>query len=377
MAVNLLDKSSINQSLLSDEDQFGRDWHVKRFMHILYGVLASLAILGNFMVCFVIVTTKNGRMMKSGLNLLILSMAMMDAATGIMMFVVPSFVVPAADYTYPSNNISGTIFCRVFASQYAIFYFGFGSVFTITAIAIERWIAVARPYTYRNIVTIKRTKRFLVGLWVFNTVISIDILLQRDYDSNEQPPCKWNSFIRHPPGQYLFIVMEILRLFLPFIIIIACYIDIIRRIITAIPGLSVAKANWNRASSMLVIVRNPSSIRARRRVTIMVAISALAFMICWLPNEFYFTLYVLNVIPYNIDVIRFTKTLIVVSSCLSPLIYSATNEDYRQGIWALVSSCKFRKSPRIDTKYPQKSILNVENSRNIVTQQTHETEGSN
>ncbi|EDV21033.1 uncharacterized protein TRIADDRAFT_60382 [Trichoplax adhaerens] len=376
MAVNILNKS-MNQSLLDDEDKFGRDWHVKRFMHILYGVLASLAILGNFMVCFVIVTTKNGRMMKSGLNLLILSMAVMDAATGIMMFAVPSFVVPAANYTYPKNKVSGTIFCRVFASQYAIFYFGFGSVFTITAIAIERWIAVARPYTYRNIVTIKRTKRFLVGLWVFNTVISIDILLQRDYVSNEQPPCKWNSFIRHPPGIYLFIVMEILRLFLPFIIIIACYIDIIRRIITAIPGLSVAKSNRNRAPAMSIVGRNPSSIRARRRVTIMVAISALAFMICWLPNELYFTLYALNAISYNIDVIRFTKTLIVGSSCLSPLIYSAANEDYRRGIWSLVCNYKFRKSPRISTKYPRSVILNVESSRNFITQQTPEAERRN
>ena len=345
-----LNNSNINLSV----NTFGREWYVKRFMHIFYGVLASIAILGNGIVCIVILTRKKGKMMKSSLNLLILSMAIMDTMTGILMFVVPSFVIPVADYVYPKNQIAGSMFCRIIASQYAIFYFGFGSVFTITAIAIERWIAIAKPYIYRHFVTVKRTKLFVACLWIVNIGIPLDIIFQIDFIKNQQPPCKWNSFVRKPPGVYLFVMLEIIRLYLPVVIILSCYIDITRRVINTSPTILVAQAKSasSNVSHSQPARRATNTVNARRKVTIMVAASALAFIICWLPNEMYFTLYALNIISYNINIIRTTKTLIVTSSCLSPFIYAATNDDYRKGIISLINYCK---SP--STLLPSKSYL--------------------
>lgn len=363
----------LNQTISNHTDNsqsllFGRDWYVKHVMHILYGVLASLSITGNTLVCTVILTTRNGRMLKSGLNLLILSMATMDAMTGVVMFVIPSFIVPAADYSYPATNVSGILFCRIIATQYIFFFFGFGSVFTITAIAIERWIAIARPYTYRKIVTVKRTKIFLVCLWIFNIVTPIDIVFQMDFKIHTQPPCQWNNFVRQSPGIYFFVTLEFLRIFVPIIIIIVCYVDVTRRMICTRPGLRGRKS----FPRPLITRRSTNSLNTRRKVTIMVAVSALAFIMCWLPNELYFTLYALNAISYNIDIIRTTKTLIVTSSCLSPFIYTVTNEEYRQGILKLLNLCQTTKLPMSKTNSARNVIAPLDFSKNFSTQQTNE-----
>ncbi|RDD42808.1 Somatostatin receptor type 4 [Trichoplax sp. H2] len=369
MAVN-----GLNQTIISNqtsENVFGRDWYVKRFMHILYCVLATTAIIGNALVCIVILTIKNGKMLKSGLNLLILSMAIMDTMTGIVMFIVPSFAIPASDYIYPTGNVTGMLFCRIIATQYIFFFFGFGSVFTITAIAIERWVAIARPYTYRKIITLKRTKIFLTGLWTINILIPLDIVFQMDFIGNEQPPCKWNNFVRERPGIYFFTILEMIRMFIPVIVIIGCYTDIAKRIIYAAPRPKIHQSFPRPFASR----RSTNSINTRRKVTIMVAISALGFITCWLPNELYYTLYAFNVVKsINVDITRTTKTLIVTSSCLSPLIYTAANDDYRKGIWQFFNYCRATKLPLHSVHHVRNVIAPLNISKNVSTPPAYETE---
>ena len=365
--------SQLNQTIsnhtINGQDSFGRDWYVKHVMHILYGVLATTAVIGNALVCTIILITKNGRMLKSGLNVLILSMATMDAMTGVVMFIVPSFVVPAAEYIYPTNNISGMLFCRVIASQYIFFYFGFGSVFTITAIAIERWIAIARPYTYRNIVTVNRTKTFVICLWLLNTITPLDIVFQIKFEKHKQPPCQWNNFVRQSPGVYIFVTLEVLRIYIPVIIIIISYLDITRRMICSHPSVQIRKS----MPRPLISRRSTNSLIRRRKVTIMVAVSAIAFIACWLPNELYFTLYALKAVTHNIDITRTTKTLIVFSSCISPFIYTVTNEDYRQGIWKLLTWCKTSKIPLHNSSSLRNAVAPIDISKNVSTQHTNDT----
>ncbi|RDD42806.1 Growth hormone secretagogue receptor type 1 [Trichoplax sp. H2] len=300
---------------------------VQQILHVIYGILAFIAIFGNGLVFTIIATYRRGRMIRSGTNLLIASMAIMDMMTGITIYAMPTFVVPAKSYPYPKDALSCNIFCHIIASEYLLFYFGFGSVLTVTAIAVERWIAISRPFSYRKIVTTKRVKIYIVILWILCLFLSIDVMLQNEYVANSTIPCQFNSFARHQPGKSIFLALEIIRLFFPVLLTLICYADIARRTLFS-SKVDALDQNSNRKMS----IRRKS----KRKVTIMSAIAALAFISCWLPNEIYFTLTAFNQTAYDLTTTRITKSLIILSSCLSPFIYSATNEEYRKGLNSLL-----------------------------------------
>lgn len=309
-----------------------QDLPINQILHIIYGILGFIAIIGNCLVFAIIVTYRRGKMLRSSTSLLIASMAIMDMMTGIIVFITPTFVIPAKDYPFPKNIINLDLFCRIIDSEYLLFYFGFGSVLTVTAIAIERWLAIARPFHYKKIVTTKRIKYFIGILWFLCLFIPVDIILQTEYDGNSSGRCRWNQFAKHQPGVTIFLLLEILRLFLPILITLICYADIARRVLYPNKIYTLTQATSRKTS-----IRH----RTKRKVTIMAATAALVFILCWLPNEIYFTLSALNRAAYDITTIRMTKTLIILSSSLSPLIYSATNEEYRKGLRSLLALIRF------------------------------------
>lgn len=324
---NNISKSANVTFIPSSQDLF-----INQILHVVYGILAFIAIIGNSLVFAIIITYRRGKMLRSSTSLLIASMATMDMMTGTVIYIMPTFVISVKIYSYPIGATSLEIFCRVIASEYLLFYFGFGSVLTVTAIAIERWLAISRPFYYKKNVTTKRIKIFIGILWFLCIFIPIDVILQTEYNSNTSSPCQWNQFAMHQPGTTTFLLLEILRLFLPILITLVCYTDIARRVLYP-----------NKINTLAHASRRKTTVqhRTKRKVTIMAATSALVFILCWLPNEIYFTLMALNRSAYDIKTIRITKTLIILSSSLSPFIYSATNEEYRKGLRSLLASIRF------------------------------------
>ncbi|RDD42807.1 Growth hormone secretagogue receptor type 1 [Trichoplax sp. H2] len=339
----LYDRTANRSNLSSEAPQIllRNGLTIRQILHIIYGILAFVSILGNSLVFAIITTHRRGKMLQSSNNLLIASMAMMDMMTGITIYATPTFVFPAETYPYPKNPSACEAFCRIIASEYLLFYFGFGSVITVTAIAVERWIAIAKPLSYRKIMTTKRVKIFISILWVFCLFISVDVMIQIKYESNNTIPCQRYDFATRQPGTTIFLLLEVVRLFFPVLLTLVCYADIARRILCP------SKVNTlNLTSNRVIGIRYKS----KRKVTIMSATAALAFISCWLPNEIYFSLTALNQTIYDQTTIRITKSLIILSSCLSPFIYSATNEEYRKGLRSLLSPlwnsistiCRFR-----------------------------------
>ncbi|EDV19398.1 uncharacterized protein TRIADDRAFT_6910, partial [Trichoplax adhaerens] len=111
----------------------------------------------------------------------------------------------------------------------------------------------------------------------------------------------------------------ITRVFLPAAIIILIYCDCARRI-------------WSTTVLRQSSIRSNRDVKIRKRVTLMVCTSAIVFLMCWLPNEIYFTLINFGLARLESVGHRSAKTLIILNSCLNPFIYFATNSKYRLAI---------------------------------------------
>lgn len=290
------------------------------YLRLVYIIICFLTFFSNALVCFIILTIKHMQLLS--VEIFILSLAITDMCTSVAVIFLPGLVIAEKNYPYPSSSAM-PFFCSVVSSQYILFYFGFISLYTVMAISLERWVAIAFPSRYRSIFRFKHTKCIVISIWIVGIFLPFDNLFKQVPNKNGTF-CRWtflfnNLFI----DQLIFIILECVRVFIPAILIILCYGDIARRIWSGLMTTSQKASQRNH--------------KIRKRVTIMVFTSAIAFLLCWLPNEIYFTLVTFGITQVESVAHRITKSFIILSSCLNPFIYVVTNSKYRLAMQQLLA----------------------------------------
>ena len=287
-----------------------------RFFYILYALIAGVGMIGNGLVCFIVAKTRNGHFLST--EIFILSLAITDMLASLVVLFLPDLVIAKDSYPYPMNHLA--VFCPVIGSQYLLFYFGFSSLYTMTAISLERWCAIAFPSRYRSAFKASNVKIIVICIWLLALLLPIDNLLRYVENKNGSTPCHFivlNNDRNLDLAVYL--SLEFIRVFIPSIIIIIAYSDVARRV-------------WTISKSSQKNEPSNRDVRIRKKVTLMVCISAFVFLLSWLPNEIYFTLINFGLARLESIGHRSTKTLIILNSCLNPFIYFATNSKYRNTI---------------------------------------------
>ena len=264
------------------------------YLRLVYIIICILTFIGNALVCIILLTIKHMKLLSA--EVFILSLAVTDMCTSVIVVFLPGLVIAEKNYPYPSSSMM-PFFCSVVSSQYLLFYFGFISLYTVTAISLERWYAIAFPSRYRHIFRVKNTKYFVVAIWIVGIFLPFDNLFKQLPNKNGTY-CRWTFLFNDLfTDQIIFIILEFIRVFLPAITIIVCYGDIARRIWSG------STTHGQEASQ-----RNQ---KIRKRVTIMVCTSAIAFLLCWLPNEIYFTLVTFGLTTVESVAHRTTKSFII------------------------------------------------------------------
>ncbi|EDV19399.1 uncharacterized protein TRIADDRAFT_62137 [Trichoplax adhaerens] len=278
-------------------------------LHPVYGILSILGIIGNGIVYRVIRQQKGSNAQSA--EIFITSLAVADMLTGLFAIAVPDFVIPYKYYHYPSIGLP--VFCAMVSSQYFIFYFGFISLYTIAAISFERWCAIAVPSSYRCLFQAHRTKRYVMIIWLVGLIFPIDnifkhVLVNKDGCGR----CRWTVMFNNDSiERIVFLNLELIRIFLPTILIVFFYSDIARRI------WSINSHFQNRDTFCI-------------KITVMAFFAAFVFLLCWIPNELYFTLVIFKVTKMDSVIHRTTKSMIILNSCLNPIIYMSANSKYRK-----------------------------------------------
>ena len=270
------------------EFEFSRSSTFKEFTVVEYAkiivtvAVICAALIGNIGI---ILAVWFNRGMRTTINLYLVNLAVADL-----------FICTFCMTVYLINNLAeplfilGPIVCKLnaFCQMTCLT----SSVFTLSAISCDRFIAILYPLEARFRVTKQRTGIIIVCIWITSILASLPFLFMRKHYE-----FKWKNFVEtncgeswpasvvydpltktcftsHPTKKVYYTFVTIALFFVPLIVISAAYTCIAYKLwANVMPG-EQSEAN--------VIAQD----RAKKKVIKMVCLMVVAFILCWAPLQF-------------------------------------------------------------------------------------------
>ncbi|XP_071500764.1 QRFP-like peptide receptor [Diadema antillarum] len=288
-------------------------------------IIAMLGIVGNSMVIIVLFTRREH---SRSTDTLIGALAAADLLASIFMIPLPM------PLTVPST-VLGQLYCKVVYTTMLRWVSFNASIFTLTAIAVERYIAVAYPFHFKYLVTRKRVVVVIVANWIVGFIItSSDFkVVKVDTSTNH---CTW-TFSSNPVQMLTGVILFLVVFVMP------ALLSLTMQAMTAHAlhrQSRVFREEGNREGAS-----NPSArhLAARKRVLQMLFIVVLVFIVCWAPSQCAYFFYNLGLLSDSYLHSPLDNGLVVLSflnSCGNPIIYTVRYPEFRAAIRELFSSKK-------------------------------------
>ncbi|XP_056319419.1 adenosine A2a receptor a [Danio aesculapii] len=141
---------------------------LKNVFDVLYMILelliALLSVLGNVLVCWAVGLNSN---LQSITNFFVVSLAVADIAVGVL--AIPFSIAISTGFC---ANFYGCLFIACF-----VLVLTQSSIFSLLAIAIDRYIAIKIPLRYNSLVTGQRARGIIAICWVLSVIIGLTPML--------------------------------------------------------------------------------------------------------------------------------------------------------------------------------------------------------
>uniref|UniRef100_A0A8C5SQW4 Opioid receptor delta 1 n=1 Tax=Laticauda laticaudata TaxID=8630 RepID=A0A8C5SQW4_LATLA len=209
----------------------------------------------------------------------------------------------------------GELLCKVVLS--IDYYNMFTSIFTLTMMSVDRYIAVCHPVKALDFRTPAKAKLINVCIWVLSSVIGVPIMVMADLDCGiticllqfPEPQIYWDTVTK--------ICVFIFAFLVPILVITICY------------GLMIL-----RLKNVRLLSGSKEKDRNLRRITRMVLIVVAAFIICWTPIQIFVIVWTLVGIdkknPYVMASLHFCIALGYTNSSLNPILYAFLDENFKR-----------------------------------------------
>ncbi|XP_045076581.1 type-1 angiotensin II receptor-like, partial [Coregonus clupeaformis] len=237
----------------------GRHNFIFTLIPVVYGCNFVIGMVGNSMVVAVIYRYMK---LKTVANVFVLNLAISDLTFLITLPMWATFT--ATGYQWPF----GGFLCK--ASAGLVMFNLYSSIFFLTALSVDRHLAIVHPVRSRQRRTGFYARITCVLVWLLALLLSVPTALTRDLihiTNYNISTCG----VLHPEGsRHLLLTISLMKSILgflvPFLIIISCYCLIGRALVRA---RSIQKTTRSRDDEVLR----------------MLAAAVLAFFLCWVPHQ--------------------------------------------------------------------------------------------
>lgn len=282
------------------------------FLVSSYTIICIAGLIGNMLVIYVV--TRFAKM-KTVTNLYILNLAISD----VLFLISLPFLITT---TILEHWVFETAMCKIFFVLYSINFIT--SVFTLTALSGDRYLAVCHPIRSAQYRT--TTKAFFICLciWTVSFVVMLPIILYSTAVPNRKNSDWKTCTIKWPRNQlispdkaftwYTFL----LGFAIPVSMISVFYLSVVCRLRTVGPK-----------------TKSKEKKRSHRKVTRMVLAVISVYVICWLPHwllQVNLTFKPNGTVPakWKIYAINAFTVLTFANSMLNPLLYAFLSENFRK-----------------------------------------------
>uniref|UniRef100_A0A673C4T0 Alpha-1A adrenergic receptor n=1 Tax=Sphaeramia orbicularis TaxID=375764 RepID=A0A673C4T0_9TELE len=316
------------------------------------GVFIMFGVVGNILVILSVVCHRH---LRTVTHYFIVNLAVAD-------LLLSSTVLPfSAIFEILDRWVFGRVFCNVWAAVDVLCCTA--SIMSLCVISVDRYIGVSYPLRYPSIVTKHRAFLAMMLLWVLSLIISIGPL----FGWKEPPPedesiCK----ITEEPGYAIFSAVGSFYLPLAIILVMYCRVYVVahresqglreghktekshsERVILRIhrgnATVSEDEALRSRTHFALRLLKFSREKKAAKTLGIVVG----CFVLCWLP--FFLVLPIgeyCNVYLPSDTVFKITFWLGYFNSCINPIIYPCSNQEFKKAFQRLLGVHCLRKTPR-------------------------------
>ncbi|XP_022080131.1 tachykinin-like peptides receptor 86C [Acanthaster planci] len=306
---------------------------------ILRIIFATVGIVGNAVVVTVyarkrgVTGRRTGRRLpRSATDTFILNLACADLLTSIN-------IIPRPYLSRVENNALGHTYCRLINSDFFLWTSIVASIFTLTFVSVERFLAIVYPLKYRRLFSGNRARTISLGIWLLSLTLNTFNIYCVSIDPvaltciSAYPSASFQKFV----GAGLFIA----EFFIPMIVMIVAHVLAIRAL---------------RAHARTLLSRNESPnspayslLHTRRKVIEMLLAVVVTFILCWSGDQVLFLAYNLGTTDpdyLSSDIYQAFFLVAFVNSCANPIIYTFKNQKFRLAVKGLII-CRDRPSNRV------------------------------
>ena len=302
--------NTTNSTLLELENLYKETATTKAIKMSLYALVLFLSLVGNTLVCVVVCRQQR---LRTSTNFFIVNLAIADL--GITVFCIPFDVVVQETKTWPF----GDFMCRILYPVMTMC--AFASVGTLTAISLNRYLAILRPMRFRAGTT--RAKWCIVAIWTISFLFVLPYMAILELSKEKQCIETWPEFY----SKMYTIVIFVCQYVIPLTIITAAYTKI---------ALQLRQNRMHLPASHRIQDRDVSKVV--RMMTVVVTIFALCMLpnhILWLLRDFYKNWQR----TIGRELLAWGEMLIYINSCTNPVVYSICIEEFRQAFKLYITKC--------------------------------------
>ncbi|KAM6901120.1 tachykinin receptor 1b isoform 1-T1 [Lycodopsis pacificus] len=287
---------------------------------VAYCSIVAVSVVGNMVVIWIILAHKR---MRTVTNYFLVNLALAEAAMSAFNTVI--------NFTYAVHNewYFGLVYCR-FHNFFPIAAV-FASIYSMTAIALDRYTAIIHPLQPR--LTSTETRVVVAVVWMLALLLAFP---QYYFSSTALLPGRTVCYIDWPEHtavdfkKIYYVCVTLLIYFLPLGIMGCAY---------TIVGVTLWASEIPGDSSE----RHKEQLMAKRKVVKMMIVVVCTFAVCWLPYHIYFLLH--QFFPelfeqrYIQQVYLAVMWLAMSSTMYNPVIYYCLNSRFRAGFQQVFCCC--------------------------------------
>ncbi|XP_071390273.1 adrenoceptor alpha 1Aa [Centroberyx affinis] len=319
---------------------------------LVLGIFIMFGVVGNILVILSVVCHRH---LRTVTHYFIVNLAVAD-------LLLSSTVLPfSAIFEILDRWVFGRAFCNVWAAVDVLCCTA--SIMSLCVISVDRYIGVSYPLRYPAIVTERRALLAVVALWVLSVTISIGPLFGwKEPAPEDESICK----ITEEPGYAIFSAVG--SFYLPLAIILAMYCRVYVVAHRENQGLREGQKTEKSDSECVTlrihrgntVVSEDEALRRRthfalrllkfsreKKAAKTLGIVVGCFVLCWLP--FFLVLPIGSMFPAyrpSDTVFKITFWLGYFNSCINPIIYPCSNQEFKKAFQSLLGVHCLRVTPR-------------------------------
>ncbi|XP_077102054.1 tachykinin receptor 3-like [Siphateles boraxobius] len=287
---------------------------------VAYSTVLAVAVFGNIIVIWIILAHKR---MRTVTNYFLLNLAFSDASMAAFNTLINFIYATHGEWYF------GEVYCKFhnFFPVTAVF----ASIYSMTAIAVDRYMAIIHPLKPRLSAT--ATKVVILCIWALAVILAFPLCF---YSTTRTMPRRTVCYVAWPrPAEDSFmyhIIVTVLVYMLPLVVMGVTY---------TIVGVTLWGGEIPGDSSDNYV----GQLRAKRKVVKMMIVVVVTFALCWLPYHIYFIVTGLNKRlnkRKSIQQVYLSVLWLAMSSTMyNPIIYCCLNGRFRAGFKRAFRWCPF------------------------------------